>query len=107
MFIRITRERYEEYLKEERKEYLRNYSIENREHLNKYQNVYREKNHDKYLQIDKIGREKHKQKIKERQKSLVICSCGLEVKYGNKYRHTFTKVHNNHLNGINHVFQTI
>ena len=80
---------------------------ENRDKLNKQLKVIndrlRKEHPERFKEYDRKKRERHGDKMRERQKEKVVCECGAIVCRSVKARHQRTKKHQEALSNLNNI----
>ncbi len=66
-----------------------------------YKKKYHEINKEKLCQINKDYYQKNKDKILEKVNQRIVCSCGSEIRFGNKSKHEKSKKHQQYLQSLN------
>ena len=58
--------------------------------------------------LNKKWREENKEKIQEQKKEIIVCECGHQITFGNKYKHLQSKIHLDYQNKLTgeHVVET-
>jgi hypothetical protein len=112
--LQKAKEHYQEN-KEQKLEYQKQYAQENKEEIAEKQKEYREKNKEEIAEkkkeyreknkeelklLNKKWREENKEKIQEQKKQVIVCECGHQITFGNKYTHLQSKFHLDYQNKL-------
>lgn len=79
---------------------VKEWAIDNKASLSKYQKIYYKDNKESLAKYQKIYNKNNEEKINNRRQQKFQCNCGGSYKYTSKTNHCKTRKHINHINSL-------